>query len=138
MRISDWISDVCSSDLPEIAEHLLGIAVTGNLPERLAAQPVEDAAGQPDRQNAEDGPKQLQGLADQYLRADALPDAEQDVIEKAHGVSFAGSAGLPCLDGLNDGVGEPRQAGQAGGEADQQPRTEERRCGKEGVSTCRY
>src|SRR3546814_9712152 len=44
MRISDWSSDVCSSDLTDFIDHLLGGAGTGSLAVDRRAEIVDDHA----------------------------------------------------------------------------------------------
>src|SRR3546814_14199438 len=98
MRISDWSSDVCSSDLKALAAHLRGLAGV-----KRVLYPGED--DHPDRDLARD---LLQGNA-------------------SHMVSFE-------LDTDRQGVNRFLRAAANIAFA---PRSEERRVGKECVSTCR-
>src|SRR3546814_3490848 len=95
MRISDWSSDVCSSDLGGLA-HVVG-GVVGLLDQRPHGRRGHDE-----------------------MRLDAL-DAFQD-LERANAVDDARCA-CDCHD-------EPLHWDT--------PRSEERRVGQEGVSTCRF
>src|SRR3546814_11237360 len=92
MRISDWSSDVCSSDLEQQRLALLRHPVDDALDRRQEAH-VEHAVG---------------FVEHQYL----------DRVE-------LGAAALEVVD-------------QAAGGGDEDVRSEERRVGKECVSTCRY
>src|SRR3546814_20642390 len=72
MRISDWSSDVCSSDLQELAMARLTIRLPDELYDRLAAD--ADAAGVPTAAFVRDALEQLNG-ADPFgfhARFDAL------------------------------------------------------------------
>src|SRR3546814_11816128 len=106
MRISDWSSDVCSSDLQPAAAVALGLDLLG---ERAGAQ-----AGRPDHRGALDALAAGQHDAGPVQRLDA--DAEPGL-----------HAGL--LQGAHDQ--RPRVGTHV-------RRSEERRVGKECVSTCRY
>src|SRR3546814_7797181 len=59
MRISDWSSDVCSSDLQELAMARLTIRLPDELYDRLAAD--ADAAGVPTAAFVRDALEQLNG-----------------------------------------------------------------------------
>src|SRR3546814_12033798 len=94
MRISDWSSDVCSSDLQvRLRAHRLGL---GNAPVRLAAatsvRDILTTLGD--------------GAAPALLIIDSIQTMHSDLLEGAPGTVS-------------------------------QVRSEERRVGKEGVSTCR-
>src|SRR3546814_19163925 len=97
MRISDWSSDVCSSDLPLVAVDQPFLIKSD---EDLADGPVQplvhrEALARPVRRCAE--PAELAG-------------------------DGAAGFGLPVPDAIDEGLA---------------PRSEERRVGKECVSTCR-
>src|SRR3546814_16622910 len=96
MRISDWSSDVCSSDLPG--------------PSRAAAAEAH-GRGLPQR-------------ADRAL-VPALHQEKDRRPDVGRGRSFAGEGA--------GARGQPQQERRA----DEDPRSEERRVGKECVSTCR-
>src|SRR3546814_11665688 len=102
MRISDWSSDVCSSDLVELRH-----AVT----EALAV-----------------------GGGEKVHRRKDIAEAAARHLDVARLVHAGGD---------EDGVVAAAQGGEAFGAADvaveveDDPRSEERRVGKEGVSTCR-
>src|SRR3546814_12303548 len=106
MRISDWSSDVCSSDL-------LGMDVEHRF----------DLFG---AQGAGGGDHAL-GLAA------AEPEAAVgvEVAEVAHAVDDAGTSAR-CARALTPTLSRKRERGQK-----PSPRSEERRVGKECVSTCR-
>src|SRR3546814_5174028 len=89
MRISDWSSDVCSSDLAQIIDHR---------PAEPQAGPVRPEGGGEDRNGDPEEQREQQS-------------AEAEAVEHQH----------------PDGNQHDRQAG----------RSEERRVGKECVSTCR-
>src|SRR3546814_17868799 len=112
VRISDWSSDVCSSDLafaedhvPSTGEydpymHVFLDAGNGNI---LA---FFELPNQPDMGRDQHTPQWVQHLAFKVGRYDELVAAKEHLI--ANGVDVPG------------------------------PRSEERRVGKEGVSTCEY
>src|SRR3546814_18098974 len=101
MRISDWSSDVCSSDLPDAQRKAFLAEKFGLL-------------------NSVDG---LQ------LRRD---NAQQVIADLVVGQHVAGKADIHRVDGLADCDGDDGLLCFAG------KRSEERRVGKECVSTCRY
>src|SRR3546814_19314692 len=107
MRISDWSSDVCSSDLLE---------QFGVDPADVDLHAIGDAAV--DERFVE----RFIGI----LKADIFADdADRDLA-------------LGTLQPLDD-LGPARQIGRAAGrDPERLPSTDERRGGKEGVSTCRY
>src|SRR3546814_16441462 len=121
MRISDWSSDVCSSDL-EGQEHLVVFAEIFGDDREAPLDIVEDAAVM---------------LADAARRSAG-----------ARGVDDAGKILAPerrgCLRGLFDigrmAIDQRPQIAKhhIGLLADAERRSEERRVGKECVSTCRY
>src|SRR3546814_14038258 len=102
MRISDWSSDVCSSDLDEEAADLHCIDASAPIAR------IQDA-GRP-------------GAGTQRLAADRRRRNEAG---DGQGVSAGRGRRGPCADGS----GRPYRQDRA--------RTEERRVGKECVSTCR-
>src|SRR3546814_15387969 len=118
MRISDWSSDVCSSDLDALTERVLRISwrylnQLGGVPERddvrfniaVSERDIPAADSPPDKG---DYPRRDEARADAYLSLEGAFD-------------FSASARLL------------RNASYAGHEK----RSEERRVGKECVSTCR-
>src|SRR3546814_14346998 len=109
MRISDWSSDVCSSDLAADEEHLEGVHLAGQLADR-------------DRHGREGG----EGA-----------DHPDDGLERTGGGLHAGRV-RKRRDRSEGGGTMP--CGPAGGQriaAAGLARSEERRVGKECVSTCR-
>src|SRR3546814_21086888 len=97
MRISDWSSDVCSSDLEIVAEvpaHAAGIAVLH---------------------------KENLFVLGEGCRQMAAP-VRNDAAAESHGIA--------------DALGDKRNVGRR--DVDRELRSEERRVGKEWVSTCRY
>src|SRR3546814_15822978 len=92
MRISDWSSDVCSSDLDRVVDLLGGGDAVADQPERLAPHRLQQAVGD-------------EGF-------DLLAD-----VQRVHAERLVERLG--ALDGLR------------------RRRSEERRVGKECVSTCR-
>src|SRR3546814_13744309 len=94
MRISDWSSDVCSSDLPSGNRRARGI-----FPEVAPAESVTRVS----------------------------PKSQKGKIMKKLATAIALAAGLWAA----------APAPAADGDPTQQARSEERRLGKEGVSTCR-
>src|SRR3546814_20875286 len=103
MRISDWSSDVCSSDLSPLAAQTI-----------IAAR----AAGQ-----------DALALSDALLTA--LWRDDRSIDDPAEAAAIAGSIGL---DGRALVEAAPAQAATFAADS---ARSEERRVGKEGVSTCR-
>src|SRR3546814_12396185 len=113
MRISDWSSDVCSSDLPAL-DSLIAEALAANLDARLAVARLDEA-------------RALAGVS----RAGRLPGGGVDASYQRRRLADAERPG-----------GQPREgdALRLGAEASWEVdlfRSEERRVGKECVSTCR-
>src|SRR3546814_5544973 len=104
MRISDWSSDVCSSDLAEV--------------EALAAGQYDRLIGLLERRLVYRG-------ADWQQPKNEVRNAITELVKPKRGASFAAHRDL--LDISRGGDGIPRIV----------TRSEERRVGKECVSTCR-
>src|SRR3546814_18916522 len=118
MRISDWSSDVCSSDLAPVTSYTTGSAHAARLAlERFC------------REIAEEGGRVLLILDEaQHARLDLLEElrAIHDMKACACGLVIAGN------DSLFDALRGRLEAAAYGA-----LRSEERRVGKECVSTCR-
>src|SRR3546814_11500357 len=110
MRISDWSSDVCSSDLPHEKYVLLVAAVARGLFAHLRAQGVAAAC-----QHA--ALRRLQDVLPEFRAPDLMHAFPRDITAAARGEQ---RADRQCDQRLPD------------------QRSEERRVGKECVSTCRY
>src|SRR3546814_20702168 len=114
MRISDWSSDVCSSDLAENAVEILH----GDIDLFHARADIDDAVGELGLGAAE--------LAVAGHAGAVLPDAELVLAIAIVREDEAVAAGLGHLDAHRDRAAR----GHVG-------RSEERRVGTEGVSPCR-
>src|SRR3546814_15646049 len=123
MRISDWSSDVCSSDLNRGVEHqrriVADIGIGDDASPRLEPVPVGIILR---------GDEQCGRAVDDTRRVARVMDALEP------------EAGVAALNLLAEGhpvakveIGDGIEAGLERGEA----RSDERRVGKEGVSTCR-
>src|SRR3546814_14473754 len=124
MRISDWSSDVCSSDLAEAADQST-LPDGVNLPDEIARR--ED---------------RLAAIAEAKAAIEARA-RERDAHEQAvYQAKLAQREAKRKATGKKPG-GKPPTPPTAGPSADDQinltdaDRSEERRVGKEGVSTCR-
>src|SRR3546814_11431773 len=115
MRISDWSSDVCSSDLARAEAFEAQIAALKDAKEQLSAQ------------FSEIGGKLLHQAQSHFLER-----ADQRMMQ-AHEKSEAQLRQL--LHPVNETI---QRYDQKNTQLEQQRRSEERRVGKEGVSTCRY
>src|SRR3546814_14686817 len=102
MRISDWSSDVCSSDLLAMARPDIGFTLEHDGRRNIAVQPGESRE------------LRVAALTDRHLA-----DNHVMVALEREGVTVSGVAALPTY---HRGVA----------------RSEERRVGKECVSTCRF
>src|SRR3546814_16947679 len=118
MRISDWSSDVCSSDLG-------GIAILQHVERHVLVEeelePIEQFAGRGlllEPGDVADLVEDVERLADEQL----LDAGEMDVDDRLHRLAARKS------DVMEEAAAQER-VGQ---------RSEERRVGKECVSTCRY
>src|SRR3546814_15213908 len=116
MRISDWSSDVCSSDLV-CMDRGLDLAVAG---ERQCLEQIEPRAD--DR--ASHGNAVQHGVEDRQREV-----ARRQTIERDRAAAPDHAERL--LERLGRNGGDERSVRAA-------YRSEERRVGKEGVSTCRY
>src|SRR3546814_18635468 len=117
MRISDWSSDVCSSDLRDLAE------IEGGLDDLqpaggIGAAQLDDLAAHP---GGEDGAQ----LARQQ---EAEGSADLRIVDKVRLRFRRRHFALPLAAAQHGG----------GGGGPGLPRSAERRVGKECVSTCRY
>src|SRR3546814_12138433 len=123
MRISDWSSDVCSSDLQAAQAELLALLVLG--PQRLAeaALVVGDEAG--------GGGEDAARRAVVALQADHLGAGE--IVLEAQDVADFGAT--PAVDRLIV-IADAAEVLVALRQEPQPERSEERRGGKECVSTC--
>src|SRR3546814_11565667 len=133
MRISDWSSDVCSSDLP--VEPLEGLAELGD---RAAVEPGRDDEAVTRLHQGEEG-EDLRGVAGGAAGAAAAAfQVGEALLQRRH--RRVGEARVDEAEGL--------QVEQRGGVVDvvehiggvmedRRLRSEARRVGKEGVSTCR-
>src|SRR3546814_11100423 len=80
MRISDWSSDVCSSDLPEKGKHAHGqVDVEHPAPREIIGQPAAE-------RGADDRPEDRAHAPDRHRRAVAFGriDVEQDRLAHRH------------------------------------------------------
>src|SRR3546814_14247226 len=118
MRISDWSSDVCSSDLVEAGQPGVGCRIAAIL-----------------------GPNQLPGGSTDHQfngarvgefrqRAAAELDGKAAQPGGVNGVGLVGRNGAAGRGKVGEAVGEAQPVGKG-------PRSEERRVGKECVRTCR-
>src|SRR3546814_19472419 len=122
MRISDWSSDVCSSDLHRQT-------VLRHIGQRNGRLPIEGKAPAPDRFGVR--PRQRKSLhRDQHIFVDALP-APIGLWKHAETVKKP-----PAFEQAK-GIAIPQRDRPGASQAAHQLRTEERRDGKEGVSTFR-
>src|SRR3546814_15229978 len=129
MRISDWSSDVCSSDLLQMNPHALG-SVTATL--RLVGEAlhvhltVETRAAF--RQLSDDSSGMLDALRAQGFSVDQVSIN----LASTSDVDSRGQQGAQTGQQMagNGGNGNPEQARE-------QSRSQESRVGKEWVSTCR-
>src|SRR3546814_19725027 len=129
MRISDWSSDVCSSDLGE----------GGELADLIEQRPGgrEAGAGKPAGLEQIGGRHRAATGGEAGLRERAEDDvgergeAVQDERERADIEHFPDQAAEHIVLAAH----RPEQGGQ--GQVDRDQRSEERRVGKECVSTCR-
>src|SRR3546814_20878939 len=99
MRISDWSSDVCSSDL------------------RRHRHPM---------------------CHDLFMEAIGMRERAQIRRESEFQLEILLEAGEAVIEGIALAIDDPRSGEQPGDQADEHVRSEERRVGKECVSTCRY
>src|SRR3546814_12047830 len=111
MRISDWSSDVCSSDLRVVAEELrLALSQspeTSQLRNQISISPERDGV-RISLMDSADRPMFREGTAELYTYArTALAAVTDQLLRGRFRLAIVGSS-------------------------------EERRCGKGGVSTCRY
>src|SRR3546814_21142313 len=146
MRISDWSSDVCSSDLTYVflepadgAYHRLGVSNGFDLPgpsldeniRRIGEVPLSYEPG------ADWGysmAMDVLGAVVTTVEGTTLPEAVKHLVTEPLGMT---DTGFHVADRhrlvTHYGDGEPEPVPMA----DDQTRSEERREGKEGVSTCR-
>src|SRR3546814_16496138 len=128
MRISDWSSDVCSSDLDVVDAGVGG---------RVDLQQVDVAAGV-DRQAGLALPARVgagAALAVQALGEDPRNGGLADPAGAGEQVGVVHAARIECVGQRADHVLLPDQFGEKLGAP--LARSEERRGGKERVSTCR-
>src|SRR3546814_3792420 len=146
MRISDWSSDVCSSDLDD--EHHVALGLDGAEEAGVGALPVDDAVARPQR--LLDAPADVEGIA-RALRVDlhgvdrpGQPEEELGrlqrhvdealVVDRNADLEKAGDAvGLHARHGAHPRGG----AGRRTPRAPVSGRSEARRVGQECGSTCR-
>src|SRR3546814_19212612 len=120
MRISDWSSDVCSSDLHVFATHDIQEQAT------RMANPKPDARTR-FRRSTRDG---ADGSTQRRLTSDRI-SADLADFQKA-----GGQVAVLGVTRVLKKLGE--SAGERADEKAAQPRSEERRVGKDGVITCAY
>src|SRR3546814_11459162 len=112
MRISDWSSDVCSSDLTLIVEHIdarraanrLGDILIGELAERIAGKDGLDRAGRALPRNRA---RQIGAPTDDEDRVGRIAEQELAMREAIRGGGRGGRdtprAGTTCADSLVSG-----------------------------------
>src|SRR3546814_12025665 len=89
MRISDWSSDVCSSDLPDLRLHLVG---------QLQSNKAEEAVALFDAIHSVDRPSLVSALAGAMAKSDRRPDCFVQVnIGDEPQKGGCAVAGLPAL-----------------------------------------
>src|SRR3546814_7106349 len=125
MRISDWSSDVCSSDLTLIVEHIdarraanrLGDILIGELADRIAGKDGLDRAGRALPRNRA---RQIGALTDDEDRVGRIAEQEIDMRDAIGGDGRGGAdrlgAGIACAHRIGAGgkVGEAETAVRTG------------------------
>src|SRR3546814_17375153 len=129
MRISDWSSDVCSSDLPKAA------SVSEIRSSPLRAPAAESVAGIVERGRGPVPPPAACGWVGMYIH-DVYTEEAMTKEYRAKVFKSGNSVALRLPKALGLKAGEEMIVREERGKFELEQRSEERRVGKEGFSTC--
>src|SRR3546814_6120593 len=135
MRISDWSSDVCSSDLKQLSPTTTDTTRQMTSIARIHAREILDSRGNP---TLEAEVTLADGSFGRAMVPSGASTGSKEAVELRDGdkTRYMGKGVLTAVENVNETIAKALQ----GFDADDQvarDRSEERRVGQEGVSTCR-